>query len=30
LFNYGYDAESRLVSVSQGGTMVASYAYDAD
>ncbi len=28
-FTYGYDAESRLVSVSQGGTTVASYAYDA-
>ncbi len=28
-FTYGYDAESRLVSVGQGGTAVASYAYDA-
>jgi RHS repeat-associated protein len=28
-FTYGYDAESRLISVSQGVTTVASYAYDA-
>jgi RHS repeat-associated protein len=28
-FTYGYDAESRLISVTQGGTTVASYAYDA-
>jgi YD repeat-containing protein len=28
-FTYGYDAESRLTSVTQGGTTVASYAYDA-
>ncbi len=28
-FTYGYDAESRLTSVTQGGTMVATYAYDA-
>jgi RHS repeat-associated protein len=28
-FTYGYDAESRLVSVTQGGTAVATYAYDA-
>ena len=28
-FTYGYDAESRLTSVKQGATAVASYAYDA-
>ena len=28
-FTYGYDAESRLTSVTQGGTTVATYAYDA-
>jgi RHS repeat-associated protein len=28
-FTYGYDAESRLVSVTQGLTTVATYAYDA-
>ncbi|MGH3266872.1 MAG: RHS repeat-associated core domain-containing protein [Trebonia sp.] len=28
-FTYSYDAENRLVSVKQGGTAVASYAYDA-
>lgn len=28
-FTYGYDAEGRLVSVKQGSTTVASYAYDA-
>ena len=28
-FTYGYDAENRLTSVSQGGNTVASYAYDA-
>jgi len=28
-FTYGYDAESRLTSASQGGTSVAAYAYDA-
>ena len=27
-FTYGYDAESRLVSVAQGGTQIATYAYD--
>ena len=27
-FTYGYDAESRLTSVTQGGTTVATYAYD--
>jgi YD repeat-containing protein len=27
-FTYGYDAENRLVSVAQGNTAVASYAYD--
>jgi RHS repeat-associated protein len=29
VFTYGYDAESRLISVAQGSTAVASYAYDA-
>ena len=28
-FTYGYDAESRLTSIKQGATAVASYAYDA-
>ena len=28
-FTYAYDAESRLTSVKQGATTVASYAYDA-
>jgi RHS repeat-associated protein len=28
-FTYGYDAESRLISVTQGATTVATYAYDA-
>jgi len=28
-FTYGYDAESRLISVTQGGTTIATYAYDA-
>jgi YD repeat-containing protein len=28
-FTYGYDAESRLTSVTQSGTTVATYAYDA-
>ena len=28
-FTYGYDAESRLTSVTQGSTTVATYAYDA-
>ena len=28
-FTYGYDAESRLTSISQGATSVATYAYDA-
>jgi YD repeat-containing protein len=28
-FTYGYDAESRLTSVTQGGTTIATYAYDA-
>ena len=27
-FTYGYDAESRLISVAQGGTQIATYAYD--
>ncbi|MFO1114448.1 MAG: RHS repeat-associated core domain-containing protein [Beijerinckiaceae bacterium] len=29
VFTYGYDAESRLISASQGGDTVATYAYDA-
>ena len=28
-FNYGYDAENRLVTASQSGSPIASYAYDA-
>ncbi|MBW0005451.1 MAG: hypothetical protein JO216_18410 [Hyphomicrobiales bacterium] len=28
-FSYGYDAENRLVSASQGGTTIGTYAYDA-
>jgi YD repeat-containing protein len=28
IFTYGYDAESRLISVTQGSTTVAAYAYD--
>jgi RHS repeat-associated protein len=28
-FTYGYDAESRLISVTQGSTTIATYAYDA-
>ncbi|MFO1114037.1 MAG: RHS repeat-associated core domain-containing protein, partial [Beijerinckiaceae bacterium] len=29
VFTYGYDAESRLISASQGGSTVATYSYDA-